>query len=232
MLPFDSFTHITFDCYGTLIDWERGILAALAPVIQRHGSPADAATLLQLYTRHEARQESSPYRTYREVLRAVMAAIAADLGFTPSDDDLNALPESVGQWPPFDDTVAALQKLKRRYKLVILSNIDDDLFAQSKPRLGVEFDAIITAQQVGSYKPALNHFHTALQRLAVPQSQILHVAQSPYHDLAPARQLGFATVWINRPSLLPGTGLSLPVDVTPDLEVPDMRSLVERIEEY
>ncbi len=109
------------------------------------------------------------------------------------------------------------------------NNIDDELFAQSNRKLGVTFDAIITAQQVGSYKPAPRHFHVALERLGVPVSQILHVAQSPFHDHRPAKELGFTTVWVNRASVLPNHGLSLPVDVVPDLEVPDMATLVREM---
>lgn len=227
MLNFAQFTHLTFDCYGTLIDWETGILHALSRILRYHDTTADATTLLQLYTKHEAAQEAGPYKSYREVLRGVLAAIGQELDVEFTDDELDALPDSVGEWPPFDDSIEALTKLKRRYKLVILSNIDDDLFAQSNELLEVSFDEIITAQQVRSYKPGHAHFHTALERLAVPQSQILHVAQSLYHDQKPAKSLGFSTVWVNRPSILPGTGLSLPVDVRPDVEVPDMASLVK-----
>lgn len=226
MIPFEQFTHLTFDCYGTLIDWETGILAALAPVLARHGLDPDASRLIQLYAKYEAEQEAGPYKSYRAVLRGVMAGIAGELGFEPSEADLDTLPDSVGQWPPFPDTVEALQKLKERYGLVILSNIDDAMFTQSNELLQVEFDAVITAQQVGSYKPSRQNFRVLLERLGVPRSQILHVAQSLYHDHAPAKELGFTTVWVNRASVLPGTGVSLPTEVTPDLEVPDMQSLV------
>jgi 2-haloacid dehalogenase len=229
MLDFSRFTHLTFDCYGTLIDWETGILRAVQPILQRHGLMALDVAVLQLYARYEAKIEAGPYVPYREVLRGVMAGIAAEMGFLPSEADLDALADSVGQWPPFRDTVEALQRLQRRYKLVILSNIDDDLFAETQRLLGIDFDQVITAQQVGSYKPSPLNFQTALARLDAPVSQILHVAQSPYHDIVPARALGFATVWVNRASLLPGAGLSLPVEATPDLEVPDMQTLVARM---
>lgn len=229
MIDFTQFSHLTFDCYGTLIDWETGILAALAPLVKSHGIAADPGTLLQLYAKHEADQEAGPYQRYHDVLRGVVAGIGADLGFVPSEAELEALPRSVGQWPPFADSAAALKALKRRYKLVILSNIDDAMFAQSNRHLGVEFDAVITAQQVGSYKPAYGHFQQALRQLGVAKEQILHVAQSPFHDHVPAKALGFTTVWVNRPSILPDQGLSLPVDATPDLEVLDMASLVSAI---
>ena len=229
MLDFNRFTHLTFDCYGTLIDWETGILRAVQPVLQRHGLMALDTAILQLYARHEAEIEAGPYVPYREVLRGVMAGLAAELGFRPDEAELNVLAGSVGEWPPFADTVESLQRLQRRYKLVILSNIDDDLFAATQRQLGVEFDEVITAQQVGSYKPAPAHFETAIARLGVPVSQILHVAQSRYHDHVPAKALGFATVWVNRPSLLPGVGLTMPAEASPDLETPDLRTLVEQM---
>lgn len=229
MIDFERFTHLTFDCYGTLIDWESGILRAVQPVLQRHGLMVLDMALLQLYVRLEAEIEAGPYIPYREVLRGVMAGMAVELGFTPDDGELDALADSVGQWPPFRDSNDALRRLQRRYKLVILSNIDDDLFAASQRQLGVTFDAVITAQQVGSYKPNPRHFEAALARLDVPKDQILHVAQSLYHDHVPAQAQGFTSVWVNRASLLPGTGLALPVDVRPDLEVPDMRTLVQQM---
>jgi 2-haloacid dehalogenase len=226
MIDFKNFTHLTFDCYGTLIDWETGILTAVKTMFARHGATLPPEQILQRYATYEAEQEAGPYQTYRTVLRNVMAQIATDAGFQPTTAEMDALPASVGQWPPFEDTVAALKQLKTRYKLVIISNIDDAMFAASNQLLQVDFDAIITAQQVGSYKPAHQNFRVALQRLGVSQQQVLHVAQSLYHDHVPAKELGFTTVWVNRASVLPNTGLSLPVAVTPDLVVPDMQSLV------
>lgn len=227
MIPFEHFTHLTFDCYGTLIDWESGILAAVLPVLAQRGIEAEAEQVLRLYVKYEAEQEAGPYKLYRDVLHGVMAGIASELDFVPTAAELQALPDSVGHWPPFADTVAALTRLHTRYKLVIISNIDDALFTETNALLQVTFDDIITAQQVRSYKPALQHFRVALARLGVPRQQVLHVAQGLYHDHVPAKALGLTTVWVNRPSRLPGTGLALPVQVTPDLEVPDVRSLVE-----
>ena len=226
MIPFENFTHLTFDCYGTLIDWETGILEAVRLVLARRGITAEAEQLLRLYVKYEAAQEAGSYKPYRDVLQGVMAGIADELGFVPMAAELQALPDSVGHWPPFADTMAALMRLQTRYKLVIISNIDDTMFAETNALLQVVFDDIITAQQVGSYKPALQNFHVALARLGVPPQQVLHVAQSLHHDHAPAKALGLTTVWVNRPSRLPGTGLALPVQVTPDLEVPDLQSLV------
>src|SRR5712691_7679224 len=227
MVPFENFTHLTFDCYGTLIDWETGILTAVMPILARRGIGVEAERLLQLYAKYEAEQEARPYKPYRDVLQDVMTRIASELGFVPTAAELQALPDSVGLWPPFADTVAALTRLQRRYKLVIISNIDDAMFAETNKLLHVVFDDIITAQQVGSYKPALQNFHVALARLGVPPQQVLHVAQGLYHHHVPAKTLGLTTVWVNRPSKLPGTGLALPVQVSPDLEVPDLQSLVD-----
>ena len=225
---FSRFTHLTFDCYGTLIDWETGILDALRPVVARHGQTVDDARLLALYAAHEARIEAGPYRPYRDVLREVARGIADELGFAATSEEMEALPASVGKWPPFPDTIDALRRLKRRFRLAILSNIDDALFADSQRLLKVEFDAVITAQQVGSYKPNPANFRFALERLGVEVGQVLHVAQSLYHDHVPAKELGFSTVRIDRPSRLPGTGIAPPADVKPDMELPDLKSLADR----
>jgi 2-haloacid dehalogenase len=226
-VPFENFTHLTFDCYGTLIDWETGILNAVTAVLAGRDITVDAEQILRLYVKYEAEQEAGPYKLYYDVLRGVMAGIAAELGFVPTPAELMALPASVGHWPPFADTVAALRRLQTRYKLVIISNIDDAMFAATNTLLQVTFADIITAQQVGSYKPAPQHFRVALARLGIPQQQVLHVAQSLYHDHVPAKTLGLTTAWVHRPSRLPGTGVALPAQVTPNLEVPDLRSLAD-----
>ena len=223
-------THLTFDCYGTLIDWERGILAAVAPLLAPAGARQTPEAILRSFVAHEARLESQSWRPYREVLQAVLSAIAAGFKIALADSEANLLSDSLPQWPPFPDTVAALKQLAKRFRLVILSNTDDALFAQTQKSLGVSFYEIITAEQVKSYKPGKRHFEEALRRLGVPVSQILHVAQSLYHDHAPAKELGFPTAWINRPSLLAGTGLALKANVEPDLVFPDLATLTARLE--
>jgi 2-haloacid dehalogenase len=147
------------------------------------------------------------------------------LGFVPSADERAALAASVGDWPPFPDTVEALQALADRFQLVILSNIDDDLFALSARHLGVAFAAIVTAQQVGSYKPDPRNFRALLARLDTAPDRVLHVAQSLFHDIAPANALGLTTVWVNRRHDRPGSGATPPATARPDLEVPDLRTL-------
>jgi 2-haloacid dehalogenase len=228
MLDFDRFTHLTFDCYGTLIDWERGILAALRPVLDRHGIAISDAAALELYGELESAAESGPYRPYRDVLTTVMDGFGERLGFAPTDDERAALVASVGDWPPFPDTVEALRALAGRFRLVILSNIDDDLFALSARHLGVAFAAVVTAQQVGSYKPDPRNFRALLDRLDTAPDRVLHVAQSLFHDIAPAKALGLTTVWVNRRHDRPGSGATPPATARPDLEVPDLRTLAQR----
>ncbi len=225
MLPFERFEVLTFDCYGTLIDWERGILNALRPVLARHGVERSDDEVLSSYAAAEEKAESGPYRSYREILQEVMRELGDRFGFTPSAGELDRLAASIEEWPPFPDTIAALHTLKRRYRLAIVSNIDDDLFSGSARRLEVPFDDVITARQVRSYKPRPAHFEAALERLAVQRDRVLHVAQSLFHDIAPARRLGLSTVWVNRRRDREGFGATPPGDARPDLEVPDLRTL-------
>jgi 2-haloacid dehalogenase len=227
MLAFERFTHLTFDCYGTLVDWESGILGALRRILVRHRAEASDARLLDLYAKLEAEMERPPHRRYREVLRGVAQGVCRELGFPATGEDLDELPGSLPAWPVFPDTVDALTRLKTRYKLAVVSNVDDDLFAGTAEALRVAFDDVITAQQVGAYKPSLENFRFALRKLGVERGAVLHVAQSLYHDHVPAKVLGLATVWVNRRSLRPGVGLALPVRVAPDLEVQDLAGLAE-----
>ena len=230
-LDFKRFTILTFDCYGTLIDWERGILAAVRPLLERHGVARSDDAILELFGELEAAAEAGAYRTYREVLALVADGCGQRLGFTPTAHERAAFAGSVGQWPAFPDKVAALHALARHYQLAILSNIDDDLFAASATRLQTTFAAVITAQQVGSYKPNPRNFQHAIARLDRPREQILHVAQSRFHDIAPANTAGLATVWVNRRHDQPGCGATPPASATPDLEVPDLATLARLVEE-
>lgn len=229
MIHFAEISHLTFDCYGTLIDWERGILDAVLPLISRHERVIAPDDILRSYVKHEARLESGPWRPYREVLRGVMKGIANDCEIPLMGEEEDTLVKSLPHWTPFGDTVDALQHLAARYKLVILSNTDDALFAETQKSLKVSFAEIITAEQVKSYKPGLAHFQEALRRLGIPARQIVHVAQSLFHDHVPARQLGFHTAWVNRPSLLAGTGLAPSAEVEPEITVPDLKSLAAQI---
>jgi 2-haloacid dehalogenase len=225
MLDFSRFELLTFDCYGTLINWEEGILRCLHRILATHGKDADDATLLQLYGDFEARAEQGEYRPYREVLQSVVRQFGEQLGFAPTDQEVRSLPESLRQWKPWPDTMAALRQLHNRFRLAVISNVDDDLFAATQPQLGVQFDQIITAQQAGAYKPSLKIFELALSRVRVPAHHILHVGQSVYHDVIPAQSLGLATVWVNRPSARAGVGAVRAVEGHPDLQVSSLAEL-------
>ena len=231
VMDFSRFTTISFDCYGTLIDWESGILPALRGVLGSHGqsqSLTDAA-ILELYGEFEAEAESGPYQSYRDVLQSVVRTFADRFHFEASSAEIRSLHESVHTWPPFPDTVAALQELQKHYKLLVISNIDDDLFEETRKLLDVEFDGVITAEQARSYKPSLNNFEMALRTVALSPDRLLHAAQSIYHDVVPARSLGISTVWVNRKSARPGIGAvrgsaALASEKRADLEVPDLAS--------
>jgi 2-haloacid dehalogenase len=225
MLDFSRFELLTFDCYGTLINWEEGILRCLHRILAAHGKDTDDSSIMQLYGDFEARAEQGEYCPYREVLQSVVRQFGEQLGFAPTDQEVSSLPESLKEWKPWPDTVTALRELHSRFRLAIVSNIDDDLFAATRPQLGVEFDQIVTAQQAGAYKPSLKIFEFALRRVAVPAHRILHVGQSVYHDVIPAQSLGLATVWVNRPSARAGVGAVKAVKGHPDLEVSSLAEL-------
>jgi 2-haloacid dehalogenase len=224
-MDFSHFTTISFDCYGTLIEWEAGILPALRGVLGRHGQTLTDAAILELYGEFEAEAESGTYQSYRDVLQAVVRAFAERLGFTPGPADISSLFESVPAWPPFPDTVAALRQLGKHYRLAVISNIDNALFAATRKHLEVEFDGVITAEQARSYKPSLDNFKLALSTLTIRPENLLHVGQSIYHDVLPAQSLGISTVWVNRTSARPGVGAVRAAEGRPDLEVPDMATL-------
>ena len=224
-MDFSRFTTISFDCYGTLIDWESGILPVLRRLLALHDQSLADAALLELYGEFEAEAESGPYQNYRDVLQSVVLAFARRLNFEATPAEIRSLHESVPSWPPFPDTVAALHQLKRRFKLAVISNIDDDLFAATRNHLDVEFDAIITAQQAQSYKPSSRNFELALRTLALPPERLLHAGQSIYHDVVPAQSLGISAVWVNRKSARPGIGAVRAATGKPDLEVPDVATL-------
>jgi 2-haloacid dehalogenase len=225
MLDFSRFEILTFDCYGTLIDWETGILSALHRILSAHGKEIDDATLLKLYGDFEQRSEQGRFLPYREVLESVVRQFASELQFTSTDDEVRSLPDSLSTWKPWPDTVTALRQLKTRFKLAILSNVDDDLFALTRPKLKVDFHDVITAQQARAYKPSLKLFELALSRIHTPAHRVLHVGQSIYHDVIPAQALGLATVWVNRPSARPGVGAVKAAEAKPDLTVSSLAEL-------
>ena len=228
-LDFTRFESITFDCYGTLIDWEAGIVNAVRPVLDAHRRRLSDGGILELYAAIEAQEEQGEYRRYREILQAVMTRMAARLGFSASEEESRAIADSLPAWAPFPDSVPALKQLQQRYKLAIVSNVDDDLLAASMKGLEVRFDDAITAEQCRSYKPSLNNFQTALERLGLGPDRVLHVAQSLYHDIVPAKELGLATVWVNRRAGTRGSGATLPAHAEPDVQVPNLASLAAMV---
>jgi 2-haloacid dehalogenase len=225
MLDFNRFEILTFDCYGTLINWEVGILSALRAILSAHGQKVDDGKLLKLYGDFEARSEEGAFHPYREVLQSVVRRYGAELGFTPTAEEAQSLPDSLRAWEPWPDTVEALRQLKTRFRLAIVSNVDDDLFAATRPKLGVEFDQVITAQQAQAYKPSMKIFELALTRIEAPAHRVLHVGQSIHHDVVPAQALGLATVWVNRPSARPGVGAVKAAEAKPDLTVSSLEEL-------
>jgi 2-haloacid dehalogenase len=227
MIALDSYEILSFDCYGTLIDWESGILSALAPLLSRYGRSVPEETLLKAFGELESDAEQAPYRPYSVVLGEVVEGLGRRFGFTPNAEERASLAGSLASWPPFPDTRGALRALSSKYRLAIISNIDDDLFAGTGRALGIEFDWVVTAGQVGSYKPSLENFRRALARFGAPKEKVLHVAQSLFHDIAPAKSVGLSTVWVNRRLGKKGSGATPAASARPDLEVPDLQSLAE-----
>ncbi len=209
-----DFKVLSFDCYGTLVDWETGILTALRPLVSRSGVILDSDALLAEFAAHEsAQQAATPDMPYAELLTRVHARLAGVWGVADDPVETARFGASVGDWPAFPDTVAALGMLQKRYRLVILSNVDRASFRATQPRLGVSFDAIYTAQDIGSYKPDPRNFAYLIERLAddgFQKSDLLHVAQSLFHDHAPANAIGIASAWIDRRHGAAGWGATVP----------------------
>jgi 2-haloacid dehalogenase len=226
-IDFSSVHVITFDCYGTLIDWENGILSALRPILSTHGAKLADAEILGLYGELEAGAESGEFCPYREVLREVVRGFGERLGFQASVAEQNSLPESLANWRPFADTVAALRQLHTKFRLGIISNVDDDLFAATAPQLETKFDFVTTAGQARAYKPSHRIFQLAKEKIGMPVTQWLHAGQSVYHDVVPAKSLGLSTVWVNRASARPGAGAAKQASATPDAEVPTLQALAD-----
>jgi 2-haloacid dehalogenase len=231
-----DFDALSFDCYGTLIDWEAGIATVLRRWADVHGLDRTDEQLLTAYSTHEARAEADhPTDLYPQILDRAMRALGADLGVPVSDDEAEALAMSVPEWPAFPDSAEALHRLSRRYQLVILSNVDRASFAGSNKRLGVPFTSILTAQDIGSYKPSARNFEALrreVERLGIAEGGLLHVAQSLFHDHVPAKAAGLPTVWINRRSGNPGWGATPApqADVTPDWTFPSMAAFADAVD--
>ena len=234
-MRFSDFDALSFDCYGTLIDWETGIAAILQPWAGAHGLTMSDDELLSAYSTHEAEAERThPTELYPAILARSMRSLGGSLGVPVSDAEAQALATSVPDWPAFADSAAALRRLSRRYKLIILSNVDRLSFAGSNERLGVTFAATVTAQDVGSYKPAPRNFEALTAeaaRLGIGDGKLLHVAQSLFHDHVPAKAAGLPTVWIDRRHAKPGWGATPepPSPVTPDWTFDSMAAFADAV---
>jgi len=219
-MKLSQFTTLSFDCYGTLIDWEAGLSHALEPLREKAGLATDG--LLEAFGRIEHRlQDEFPGLRYSELLSKAHVRLSAELGIAPNAEEARAFGQSVGDWPAFPDTAEALTYLKRHFQLVILSNVDRESFAGSNRRLGVQFDHIFTAEEIGSYKPDPRNFQYLLDRMGdvgVTRSQLLHVAQSLFHDHVPANEFGIASAWIDRRAGKDGGGATVMPDPLPHFD--------------
>ena len=228
-----DFDALSFDCYGTLIDWEAGLLGVLRPWADARGLAIRDEALLTAYGTHEAEAETSnPGDRYPLILARSFRAMGEELGAEVSDAEAERLGASVPDWPAFADSAEALARLERRYRLIILSNIDRASFAASNRRLGVTFTSILTAEDIGSYKPSPRNFEALLAevgRLGIRKERLLHVAQSLFHDHVPAKAAGLSTAWINRRHADPGWGATPQPEapVMPDWTFPSMGALAD-----
>lgn len=228
-----DFKALTFDCYGTLIDWESGMIQALSELTARVGGSLSRNQILEAHARHESQQQrQTPTKRYREVLAIVYKRLAEEWGVSVSVDECEAYGDSVRDWPAFVDSPGALQYLKKYYKLIILSNVDNRTFSHSNQRLQVEFDAIYTAEDIGSYKPDDRNFSYLLERagdLGLKKSDLLHTAESLFHDHVPANRHGIANCWIYRRNAQEGFGATMDPGSMPrfDFRFDSMADLVK-----
>ena len=232
-----QFRVLTFDCYGTLIDWESGMIEALKPLTGRAPRPLERDEILEAHARHESAQQlQTPAKLYRDLLAIVYRRLAEEWGVVVSWSDCAAYGRSIRDWPAFADTAAALRYLKRHYKLAILSNVDNESFAFSNEKLGVDFDAVYTAEDCGAYKPAPGNFDymvSKLKTLGVEKSDILHTAESLFHDHAPANGIGLASCWIHRRHGQKGSGATMALAHPPryDFRFESLADMVEAHEQ-
>jgi len=229
-----DFRILTFDCYGTLIDWETGLGEALAPLARKAHRPESRDQLLEAFGRHEVSQQAqTPDLVYSQLLARVYRRLAKEWDARVTDEEASAFGASVPDWPEFADSPRALQYLGEHYRLAVLSNVDRASFQASNARLKVTFDAVYTAQDIGSYKPDHRNFEYLLRRVSeefgLGKPDILHVAQSLYHDHAPANRAGLASAWIDRRHAAQGWGATVPPAGTPhyDFRFESLAALAE-----
>ncbi len=232
-----DFEALTFDCYGTLIDWESGMIEALRPLTSKATRPLTRDQILEAHARHESSQQiQTPTKLYRDLLATVYRRLAEEWRVVVNWSDCVAYGRSVRNWPGFADTVASLQYLKRHYKLAILSNVDNESFSFSNEKLGVDFDAVYTAEDCGSYKPSARNFEymlAKLKTLGIEKSRILHTAESLFHDHGPANEHGLASCWIHRRHGKDGSGATMALAQTPkhDFRFESLAALVQAHQE-
>jgi 2-haloacid dehalogenase len=228
-----DFKVLSFDCYGTLIDWESGIILAAQPLLARIGKALSRDQALETFARHESSQQSeTPSMLYSRLLSLVHIRMAKDWGVEPRSEESEVFGNSIRHWPAFADSLAALQYLKQHYKLVILSNVDRESFKVSNARLQVEFDFIFTAQDIGSYKPDPRNFEYLIRKLGeagFQKHEILHSAESLFHDHLPANRAGIASAWIYRRQAQQGFGATAPPETMPkyDFKFGSMAEMAE-----
>jgi len=228
-----DFKVLSFDCYGTLIDWETGLLAAFEPWRSRTRVGIKTETLLEAFARHEASQQSeTPTMLYPDVLARVLNRIGAELDAPAGEEEMKRFGQSVPDWPAFPDSGLALEYLHGFYQLIILSNVDRESFAASEAKLGVKFDAVYTAQDIGSYKPDVRNFDYLIDHVAergFASGDLLHVAQSLFHDHGPAHSRGLASAWIDRQGDQPygGATSAPPADVRYDFRFDSLAALAD-----
>ncbi len=223
-MKFKNKKYITFDCYGTLIDWEGGIRNATKQISDKHGFNLDLNGIADKYIKVELAVEAEQYRKYHDVLQSASKRLLKQEGFDISDEDALEFANSIYSWQPFSEIHDVLAKLKDKgYKLIILSNIDNEIIKKSIELIGIDFDGIVTAEEVGSYKPSHGHWQEMLRRFNATKGEVLHVAASYVHDIIPAKEQGFDAVWINRNHEQPTR------EIRPDLEFNDLSPLPESL---
>lgn len=230
MLDFDKYKILTFDCYGTLIDWETGIAKIVGPWLVEMQENVPMDLILSSFALHQAKHQAvRPTLLYTELLRRVWADIEGTFGWEHNPERADAFAHGAGEWEPFGDTVESLRYLSKFYKLAILSNVDNPTLKRSLVKLEVPFEFTVTAEDVNSYKPGAPHYERAFELLearGLSKSDVLHVAQSKHHDIKPGREFGLDTAWINRRHGKKGTGATLSTEAEPDLAVTSMAEFV------
>jgi 2-haloacid dehalogenase len=237
MAKLTDFKALTFDCYGTLIDWETGMVEALKPLTSKVSRKLKRDDILEAHARHESSQQvQTPAKVYRDLLATVHRRLAEEWGVAVRWSECVTYGQSIRNWPVFPDTVASLQYLKRHYKLVILSNVDNESFSFSNEKLGLDFDAVYTAEDCGSYKPSARNFEYMLAKiktLGIEKSEILHTAESLFHDHGPANEQGLTSCWIHRRHGQEGSGATMALAKTPryDFRFESLGALVKAYQE-